>query len=107
MNDVMKEFAKQIMLQVEINRTVHEDRGAESVSDLQKWNCILIEHMGHLSAAVRKGKLDEVHKELLHIGGPLYEMYLAVTLNREINGVSALSEEPCKKDEPLYTKPKT
>ena len=71
LNDVMNEFAKQIMLQTEINRTVHEDRGAESVSDLQKWNCILMEHMGHLAAAVRKGKLDDVHKELLHIGGPL------------------------------------
>ena len=102
----MNEFAKQIMLQTEINRTVHEDRGAESVSDLQKWNCILMEHMGHLAAAVRKGKLDDVHKELLHIGGPLYEMYFAVTLNREINYISDSVKEQCKKDEPLYAKPK-
>ena len=102
----MNEFAKQIMLQTEINRTVHEDRGAESVSDLQKWNCILMEHMGHLAAAVRKGKLDDVHKELLHIGGPLYEMYFAVTLNQEINYISDSVKEQCEKDEPLYTKPK-
>ena len=76
----MNEFAKQIMLQTKINTTVYEDRGAESVSDLQKWNYILMEHRGHLAADVRKGKLDDVHKELLHIGRPLYEMYFAVTL---------------------------
>ena len=91
LNDVMNEFAKQIILQTEINRTVHDDRGAESVSDV-----------GHLAAAVRKGKLDDVHKELLHIGGPLYEMYFTVTLNREINYISDSVKEQCKKDEPLY-----
>lgn len=59
--------------------------------------------MGHLAAAVRKGKLDDVHKELLHIGGSHYEMYFAVILNREINFISDSIEELYKKDEPLYT----
>lgn len=73
-----EEFLQKTLLQARLNRMKHGDERRDDERPPADWALIAGEHMGHLLGAVRTEDWHTVEQEILHVSGPLLELYEAL-----------------------------
>ncbi len=71
-------FARAVVAQQEINRITHGDEESDEKRLPMEWGVIASEHMGHLLGALRTDDDQAIEKELLHVAGPLVELWNSI-----------------------------
>ena len=74
-------FLKALLIQQEINRSRYNNPDKDDARTSLEWGIIAAEHMGHLLGELRKGEINTIEKELLHVAGPLLECWNAIKNN--------------------------
>lgn len=77
-------FIKAVLLQQKVNRSRHNNLGADNAREPLEWGIIAAEHMGHLLGELRKGNNITTEQEILHVAGPLLECWNAIKNNKLI-----------------------